>query len=118
MKKFLTLQNLGWVLTALASVMMIMSGTQKVIGTTEMVNNFTYLKLLPCLTLVGVLELTGVVLLVYNKTSVYGAALIGSLMSAAAAIHLSVIGSSPLMPILIGVAAWGGHLLRSFSKKN
>ena len=66
MKKFLTLQNLGWVLTALASVMMIMSGTQKVIGTTEMVNNFTYLKLLPCLTLVGVLELTGVVLLVYN----------------------------------------------------
>ena len=54
MKKVLTLQNLGWVFTAFAAVMMVMSGIQKVMGAQEMVNNFTYMKILPYLTLVGV----------------------------------------------------------------
>jgi uncharacterized membrane protein YphA (DoxX/SURF4 family) len=113
MKKVLTLKNLGWLFTAFAAIMMVMSGIQKVMGGQEMVNNFTYLKLLPYLGLVGILELLGVVLLLMKKTSVYGAALIGSLMSAAVVMHLSLINSSPAMPIAIGVAAWIGHLLRS-----
>ena len=113
MKKVLTLQNLGWLFTAFAAVMMAMSGVQKVMGATEMVNNFTYMKILPYLTLVGVLEIVGVVLLVLNRTSVYGAAMIGSLMSAAVVMHLAVINSSPLMPIIIGASAWLGHMFRS-----
>ena len=113
MKKVLTLKNLGWLFTAFAAIMMVMSGIQKVMGSQEMVNNFTYLKLLPYLGLVGVLELLGVALLLIKRTSVYGAALIGSLMSAAVVMHLSMINSSPMMPILIGASAWIGHLLRS-----
>jgi hypothetical protein len=112
MKKHLTLQNLGWVFTAFAAIMMIMSGIQKIMGTEEMVNNFTYMKLLPYLSLVGVLELLGVGLLLFKKTSVYGAALIGSLMSAAVVMHLAIIGSGALMPVMIGASAWLGYFLR------
>jgi uncharacterized membrane protein YphA (DoxX/SURF4 family) len=113
MKKVLTLQNLGWVFTAFAAVMMVMSGIQKIMGAQEMVYNFTYMKILPYLTLVGILEIVGVFLLLLKKTSIYGAAMIGSLMSAAVVMHLAVINSSPLMPIVIGVSAWIAHLLRS-----
>ena len=113
MKKVLTLQNLGWVFTAFAAVMMVMSGIQKVMGAQEMVNNFTYMKILPYLTFVGILEIVGVFLLLLNKTSVYGAALIGSLMSAAVVMHLAVINSSPLIPIVIGASAWLGYMFRS-----
>ena len=81
------------------------------------VNNFTYLKLLPYLTLVGVLEIVAAVLLLINKTSVYGAALVGSIMSAAVAIHLSVIGGGALVPVLIGIFAWVGYFLRTYSKE-
>ena len=112
MKKHLTLKNLGWVFTAFAAVMMIMSGVQKVMGTTEMVNNFTYMKLLPYLSLVGALELLGVGFLIFNRTAIYGAALIGSLMSAAVVMHLAIIGSGALMPIMIGASAWLGYFLR------
>lgn len=112
MKKHLTLQNLGWVFTAFASIMMIMSGIQKIMGTEEMVNNFTYMKLLPYLSLVGILELLGVGFLLFKKTSVYGAALIGSLMSAAVVMHLAIIGSGALMPVMIGASAWLAYFLR------
>jgi hypothetical protein len=115
MKKYLTLKNLGWTLTTLASILIFTSGAQKAIATQEMVGNFTYLKLLPYLTLVGVLEITGAFLLVFNRTSIYGAALIGSLMSAAVVIHLSVLGTSPLVPIVIGLLAWVGYSLRNFA---
>lgn len=112
MKKHLTLKNLGWLFTAFVAVMMIMSGVQKVMGTEEMVNNFTYMKLLPYLSLVGILELLGVGFLVFKKTTIYGAALIGSLMSAAVVMHLSVIGSGAMMPAIIGASAWLAYFLR------
>jgi hypothetical protein len=115
MKKYLTLKNLGWALSIIASILILTSGAKKIIATEEMVNNFTYLKLLPYLTLVGVLEVAGAVLLLFNRTTIYGAALIGSLMSAAAAIHLSAIGSGASVPVLIGVFAWVGYSLRTFA---
>lgn len=112
MKKHLTLKNLGWLFTAFVAVMMIMSGVQKVMGTEEMVNNFTYMKLLPYLSLVGVLELLGVGFLLFDKTTIYGAALIGSLMSAAVVMHLAIIGSGAVMPAMIGASAWLAYFLR------
>jgi hypothetical protein len=112
MKKHLTLKNLGWLFTAFVAVMMVMSGVQKVMGTAEMVGNFTYMKLLPYLSLVGVLELLGVGFLLFDKTTIYGAALIGSLMSAAVVMHLAIIGSGAMMPAMIGASAWLAYFLR------
>jgi hypothetical protein len=41
MKKYLTLKNLGWLLTAIVTFMLGMSGVSKIIGTQEMGGNFT-----------------------------------------------------------------------------
>jgi uncharacterized membrane protein YphA (DoxX/SURF4 family) len=117
MKKYLTLKNLGWVFIILTSFMLLMSGTQKIIGTEEMVNNFTAVNLLPYLALVGVMEVIGVVLLLYPKTSIYGAVLISCIMSAAAVIHLSYMGGAGIIiPVILGLLAWTGHCLKEYSK--
>jgi uncharacterized membrane protein YphA (DoxX/SURF4 family) len=117
MKKYLTLKNLGWVFIILTAFMLLMSGTQKIIGTEEMVNNFTAVNLLPYLALVGVMEVIGVVLLLYPKTSIYGAVLISCIMSAAAAIHLSYMGGTGvIVPVILGLLAWTGHCLKEYSK--
>jgi putative oxidoreductase len=117
MKKYITLQNLGWVLTAVVTIMLGMSGVSKVIGTQEMVNNFTYINLLPYLTTIGVAELVGVILLIIPRTSGYGALILSSIMSAAAAVHLSYMGGDKvLIPILLGILAWSAHCLRKYTK--
>ena len=65
MKKYLTLANLGWLFTAFVAVMLGMGGFSKIFGTEEMVNNFTFMNLTPYLTMVGILEVLGVILFVY-----------------------------------------------------
>lgn len=117
MKKYLTLKNLGWVFTVIVSAMMLMSGTSKIIATEEMVKNFTFMNLLPYMALVGVTEVVGVALLLYPRTSIYGALLTSTVMAGAASVHLSLMGGTGLlMPVLLGSLAWVGHCLRTYSK--
>ncbi len=118
MKKYLTLKNLGWLLTAMVSFMLGMSGISKVIGTEEMVNNFTTMNLLPYLALLGVVEVAGVVLLIIPKMSKYGAVLLSSFLSGAVAIHLSMMGGAGvLVPIILGIMVWAGYYLRTHNFK-
>jgi putative oxidoreductase len=118
MKKYLTLKNLGWLLTVLVTFMMGMSSVSKIVGTQEMINNFTFMNLLPYLALLGVVELAGVVLLIMPKTSKYGAVLLSSYLSGAAALHLAMMGGAGVMtPIMLGLAVWTAHCLRSYSTK-
>ena len=117
MKKYLTFKNLGWILTAIVVFMLGMSGASKVMGTQEMVDNFTYVNLLPYLTIVGVAELVGVILLIIPRTSEYGALILSSIMSAAAAVHLSYMGGDKvIVPILLGILAWSAHCMRKYTK--
>jgi uncharacterized membrane protein YphA (DoxX/SURF4 family) len=118
MKKYLTLKNLGWLLTVLVTFMLGMSSVSKIVGTQEMINNFTFMNLLPYLALLGVVELCGVVLLIIPKTSKYGAVLLSSYLSGAAALHLAMMGGAGVMtPIMLGLAVWTAHCLRSYSTK-
>jgi uncharacterized membrane protein YphA (DoxX/SURF4 family) len=118
MKKYLTLENLGWALTAIVTFMLGFSGLSKIIGTEEMINNFTFINLLPYLALLGVVELGGVVLLCIPKTSKYGAILLSSYLSGAVAIHLSMMGGEGvLVPFILGLLVWSSHCLRSYSNK-
>lgn len=117
MKNYLTLKNLGWVLTVIVAIMLGMSGISKVMGTEEMVNNFTYIHLLPQLSLVGLAEIVGVVLLIIPRTSAYGAVLLSSIMSAAVAIHMSYMGGAGVMtPLMFGLATWSAYCLRTYIK--
>ena len=118
MKKYITLKNLGWVLTALVTFMLGFSGLSKIIGTEEMINNFTFINLLPYLALLGFVELGGVVLLCIPKMSKYGAILLSSYLSGAVAIHLSMMGGEGVItPFLLGLAVWTAHCLRSYTNK-
>lgn len=118
MEKHLTLKNLGWFFTGLVSLMVLTSGFSKIFATEEMIKNFTFMNLIPYMTLVGVVEVIGSVLLIYPRTSVYGALVISTVMAGAAALHLSLMGGTGLlMPVLIGLIAWTSHCLRTYSSK-
>ncbi len=118
MKKYITLKNLGWVLTVLVAFMLGMSGVSKIIGTEEMIKNFTSMNLLPYLVLLGVVEFAGTVLLVVPKTSKYGAILLSCYLSGAVAIHLSTMGGQGvIVPIILGLIAWASHCLRTHGDK-
>ena len=118
MKKYLTLKNLGWLLTFLVTFMLGMSGVSKIVGTEEMIKNFTSMNLLPYLALLGFVELAGVVMFVIPKTSKYGVVLLSSFLSGAVAIHMTMMGGTGVLaPIILGLAVWGAYYLRSYSTK-
>jgi len=112
MSKYLTFKNLGWLFTAFVAFMLGVGGVSKIIGTEEMVGNFTYMNLSDYLIMVGLLEVIGVGLLINPKTSLYGSVLIGAIMTAAVCMHLSLGFPGIMMPIMIGVAGFAGHQLR------
>lgn len=117
MKNLFTLKNFGWVLTFILTFMLGVSGVSKVIGTEEMVKTFEFLKLTPYMKLIGFSELVGLGLLIYYRTSIYGAVLLSSLMSGAVALHLSLMGGATvILPIWLGVLAWSSHCLRAYTK--
>lgn len=117
MKSLLTLKNLGWLLTAIASILILKSGLSKIVGTTDMVNGFKFFNLSDYMSLIGFAEVLSVIGLYFKITSKYSVIAITSLMSGAAAIHLSLMGGSGLMfPVLVGVLTWAGYCLLNYSK--
>jgi putative oxidoreductase len=118
MKKYLTLKNLGWLLTVLVTFMLGMSSVSKIMATEEMVKNFTFMNLLPYLSLLGVVELAGVVMLIIPKTSKYGAVLLSSYLSGAVALHLAMMGGTGVMvPVVLGLLVWSAYCLRTHTIK-
>ena len=87
----------------------------KLIGTQEMVGNFAFMKIEKYRVITGLGELLGVVLLLIPATSLFGAILIASFMSAAVVMHLSLMGGAKTyFPIVIGITGLLGHFLRVF----
>lgn len=117
MKNLFTLKNLGWFLTVVATVMFGMSAFSKISETEEMVKGFEFMKLLPYMKWIGFGEILGVALLIYPRTSIYGAVLLSSFMSGAVALHMSYMGiESIVAPVMFGVLAWSSHCLRTYTK--
>ena len=113
MKKYLTLKNLGWILAMIVTFLLGMQGVSKLIHTEEAINNFTFMHLSPYLTWVGFAEVLGIVLLLIPRTAFVGAILIGSLMSSAVVMHLSLMGGQGvIVPVVVGLLAWTSSLLR------
>ena len=107
------LSIIGWVLSVATALFLGKGAIEKLIGTQEMVGNFAYMKLEKYRVLTGVGELLGVVLLLVPGLSIFGSILIASFMSAAAVMHLSLMGGAKTyIPIMIGVAGLLGHFLR------
>ncbi len=110
----ITLSLIGWLLTGVVTIFLGKGAIEKLIGTQEMVGNFAYMKLENYRVPTGVGELLGVVLLAIPITSLYGMVLIVSFMSAAVALHLSLMnGAKTYMPIIVGILAVLSYILRT-----
>ena len=109
------LHIIGWALSVATALVLGKGAIDKLVGTQEMVGNFAFMKLEKYRVVTGLGELLGVVLLLIPATSLFGAILIASFMSAATVMHLSLMGGAKIyIPIVIGVAGLLGHFLRVF----
>lgn len=109
------LSIIGWALSVATALFLGKGAIDKLVGTQEMVGNFAFMKLEKYRVVTGLGELLGVVLLLIPATSLFGAILIASFMSAASVMHLSLMGGAKTyIPIMIGVAGLLGHFLRVF----
>lgn len=114
MENLLTLEMVGWLLTIVVTVMLGKGAIGKVAGSAEMVGNFNYMKLSEYRIAVGSVELLGLVLLLIPGLSLYGAVLIACVMSAAVALHLSLMGGAKVSaPVMVGALAILAHILRT-----
>lgn len=109
------LSIIGWVLSVATALFLGKGAIDKLVGTQEMVGNFAFMKLEKYRVVTGLGELLGVVLLLIPATSLFGAILIASFMSAAVVMHLSLMGGAKTyVPIIVGLLALAGHFLRVF----
>lgn len=114
LSSLLTTKNIGLGLNLFVFLILGLGGVNKIVGTTEMVNNFTFMNLLPYIEFIGIIEIISVILLLIPRTALYGAVLVGSIMSAAVALHLSLMGGDNITgPLMLGSFAWVGYFLRN-----
>jgi hypothetical protein len=82
-----------------------------------MVKTFDFLNLIGYMKWIGLGEIVGLGLLIYPRTSIYGAVLLSSFMSGAVALHMSLMGGASVMvPVGLGALAWASHCLRTYMK--
>jgi hypothetical protein len=116
MKKYLTLQNLGWLLIFISAFMLGSASIGKLISSAEAVGNFQFMKLSDYTLAIGLLEFFLAVGLIFPKLSDYAVVGITAVMSGAVAIHLSMMGGAGVLnPILVSLLAWSGHCLRKYT---
>lgn len=114
MENLLTLYNAGFALALMVTLMLVKSIVGKLSGTTEMVQNFDFMRIQKYRVLVGLSELVAVVLLFVPGYSLYGAVLLACIMSGATALHLSLMGGNKVtLPIVIGVLGVLSHVLKT-----
>ena len=107
------LQIIGWAFSIATALFLGKGAIDKIVGTQEMVGNFAFMKLEKYRLVTGIGELLAVVLLLIPATSLFGAILVASFMSAATVIHLSLMGGNKTyVPILVGLFSLVGHFLR------
>jgi hypothetical protein len=110
----ITLSLIGWLLTGIVTIFLGKGAIEKIIGTQEMVGNFAYMKLEKYRVPTGLGELLGVILLAIPMTSLYGMVLITSFMSAAVALHLSLMnGAKTYIPMIVGILSVIAYILRT-----
>jgi uncharacterized membrane protein YphA (DoxX/SURF4 family) len=102
----------GWIVSVLPSLGLIMSGIMKFTGAKELIEGMSKLGWDPKLAIpLGITELTCTILYLIPQTSVLGAILITGYMGGAIATHVRL-GEGIVPHIIIGVLVWLGIFLR------
>jgi len=104
----------GWILSALPILIMLLSASMKLIPSAQMVDQFTgkfgYRE--GMLLVLGVLELSCAALYAIPRTAVLGAVLVTGYLGGAVATHVRIGDPGFVVPLALGVAAWGGLYMR------
>ena len=102
----------GWILTGIVSFMLLMSASMKFIKPTGFEEGLKHLGWENVgMTGIGIIEFLCVLFYLIPKTRVLGAILITGYLGGAIATHVRV-GDLFVIPLLLGMAAWGGLYLR------
>jgi hypothetical protein len=109
--------RLGWLLSGLFALFMLAaSAAPKLLGLPVAEETLIALGWPPQhALLIGIIEVTGVLLYLYPRTGLLGAVLLMGLLGGAVATHLRVgspLWSHTLFSIYLGLAMWGGLWLR------
>jgi hypothetical protein len=102
----------GYVMSALPVVMLLFSGTMKLVRPPSVTEGFAHLGYDDSVALgLGMVELLSTILYVIPRTSVLGAILLTGYLGGATATHLRI-GEPFHMAVLLGLLAWGGLYCR------
>jgi uncharacterized membrane protein YphA (DoxX/SURF4 family) len=102
----------GRIMSVLPVLLLLFSGTMKLVKSAVVVEGFTHLGYPESLAIgIGITELVCTAVYVIPRTSVLGAILLTAYLGGATATHVRV-GEPFLAPIVLGVLVWGGLYLR------
>lgn len=113
--KLVSLKNFGWVLLLITSYFLVVSGCQKLIGEESMVKLFSFLKIPQLRLVIGLLEISAGLLILFPKTSIYGSVLATLILIGAFIVHIFYLrGLGYQAAIILSLTTWSGYLLRRF----
>ena len=109
------LETLGWALSVFTILALGKRAVDKLIGTEEMIKYLSSINLEKYRVIIGLGEITSIILFFEPISSLFGAILIGLSMSAATITHLSMgEKEKAYMPIIVGITVFLGYFLRVY----
>lgn len=103
----------GWVLSALPSLLLLFSGSLKLLNPPDLAKNFERLGYPASLALVlGIVEIGSTLIYLFPPTAVLGAILLTGYLGGAVATHARLQETQFITPVILGVVIWFGLFLR------
>jgi hypothetical protein len=103
----------GWILSILPSLLLLLSGTMKLVKAEDVMKNIEHLGYPEQLILVlGIVEVGCTLIYLIPRTTVLGAILVTGYLGGAIATHARVLEVQFIAPLVLGVMVWGGLYLR------
>jgi hypothetical protein len=103
----------GRIISALPVLLMVFSGVMKLVKPPSLVDGFHQLGLPLSLSVgLGILEISCAVIYVIPRTAVLGAILITGYFGGAILTNVRLANPAWVMPLILGMLAWGGLFLR------
>ena len=104
---------MGWLLSALPSLMLLFSGSMKLVKPDDIVKGFEHLGYPEHLALtLGIVEVGCTLVYLIPRTAVLGAILLTGYLGGAIATHVRLLEMQFLVPLILGVLIWLGLFLR------
>jgi DoxX-like family len=103
----------GWVLSVLPSLLLLFSGTMKLLNPPDLAKNFEHLGYPASLALVlGIVEVGSTLIYLFPPTAALGAILLTGYLGGAVATHARLQETQFIAPAIMGVVLWLGLFLR------